>query len=127
MTGAAPYHLRGVNAPVAELTITAAAEHLKVSTATVKRRLHKGTLKGRQIPRPQGYTWLVEVDQDQGSTPTATTADAALITTLRDQVTILVEELAGRRREVQELHVLLQTAQTALNAAPTRPWWKIWR
>jgi len=108
---------------VQELTITAAAEHLQVSTATVKRRLHKGTLKGRQVPRPQGYTWLVEVDQDQGST----TADTTLITALRDQVAILVEELAGRRREVQELHVLLQTAQTALNAAPAQPWWKIWR
>jgi len=57
---------------MAELTITAAAEHLNVSTATVKRRLHKGTLNGRQVPRPQGYTWMVEVDQDQDNTPTTT-------------------------------------------------------
>jgi len=126
MTSAGPDHLRGVNAHVHELTITEASRHLGVSTATIKRRLAKGELKGRQVPRPQGFLWLIEVDQDQGNTPTATTADAALITTLRDQVAILVEELAGRRREVQELHVLLQTAQTALNAAPARPWWRFW-
>jgi len=110
---------------VHELTITEAARHLGLSTATIKRRLAKGELKGRQVPRPQGFLWLIEVE-DQGTTPTTTTADTALITTLRDQVAVLVEELAGRRREVQELHVLLQAAQTALNAAPARPWWRIW-
>jgi len=36
------------------------------------------------------------------------------------------EELDARRREVQELHVLLQTAQAALTAPESRPWWKIW-
>jgi len=117
---------------VAELTITAAAEHLNVSTATVKRRLHKGTLKGRQIPRPQGYTWLVEVDQDQSNT----TADAALIRALHDQVQAQAEELESRRREVQQLlathheeiqqlHTLL-AQQTALNAG-RRPWWRFWQ
>jgi len=120
---------------VAELTITAAAEHLQVSTATVKRRLHKGTLKGRQVPRPQGYTWLVEVDQDQGSTSTTTATDTALIKVLNDQVQAQAEELESRRQEVQqlltthheeirELHTLL-AQQTALNAG-RRPWWRIW-
>ena len=114
-----------------ELTITAAAEHLRVSTATVKRRLRNGTLKGRQVPRPQGYTWLIEVDQDQGST----TADAALIRTLNDQVQVQAKELEARRQEVQqllathheeirELHTLL-AQQTALNAG-RRPWWRFW-
>jgi len=122
MTGAAPGHLRRSIALVVELTITAAAEHLQVSTATVKRRLHNGTLKGRKVPRPQGYTWLVEVDQD--STPTTTTADATLITALRDQVQAQAEELEARRREVAELHQLLGQ-QTALNAG-RRPWWRFW-
>jgi len=120
---------------VQEITITAAAEHLQVSTATVKRRLRKGTLKGRQIPRPQGYTWLIEVDQDQDTTPPTTTADAALIRTLHDQVQAQGEELEARRREVQqllathheeirELHTLL-AQQTALNTG-RRPWWRFW-
>jgi len=112
---------------VAELTITAAAEHLQVSTATVKRRLHKGTLKGRQVPRPQGYTWMVEVDQDQDNHPLTTGSAEGINAPVQEltMITWLQEELSARRREVQELHVLLQTAQAAL-AAPRKPWWRFW-
>ena len=38
-------------------------------------------------------------------------------------VEILREELAEKNRQISELHRLL--AQTALNAAPGRPWWQI--
>ena len=40
-------------------------------------------------------------------------------------VEILREELAEKNRQISELHRLL--AQTALNAAPPRPWWRFWR
>ena len=40
-------------------------------------------------------------------------------------VEILREELAEKNRQISELHRLL--AQTALNAAPGRPWWQFWR
>jgi len=40
-------------------------------------------------------------------------------------VEILREELAEKNRQISELHRLL--AQTALNAAPGRPWWAFWR
>jgi len=44
-------------------------------------------------------------------------------------IEVLTEELEARRREVQELHVLLQTAQAAL-VAPKEgiktAWWKFW-
>jgi len=68
---------------------------------------------------------MVEVDQDQGSTPTTTTTDAALIKALHDQVQAQAEELESRRREISELHVLLQNAQAAL-PAPRKPWWRFW-
>jgi len=111
---------------VQELTITAAAEHLQVSTATVKRRLHKGTLKGRQVPRPQGYTWLIEVDQDQDSHPVTTGSSEGVNTPVQELTMIawLQEELTARRREVAELHQLL-AQQTALNSG-RRPWWRFW-
>jgi len=111
---------------VQELTITAAAEHLQVSTATVKRRLRNGTLKGRQIPRPQGYTWLIEVDQDQDNHPLTTGSSEGVNAPVQEITMIawLQEELTARRREVAELHQLL-AQQTALNAG-RRPWWKFW-
>ena len=111
-----------------ELTIIAAAEHLHVSTATVKRRLRNGTLKGRQIPRPQGYTWLIEVDQDQDNHPLTTGSSEGVNTPVQElsMVAWLQEELTARRREISELHVLLQNAQAAL-PAPRRLWWKFWK
>jgi len=112
---------------VQELTITAAAEHLQVSTATVKRRLRSGTLKGRQIPRPQGYTWLIEVDQDQDNHPLTTGSSEGVNAPVQELTMIawLQEELTARRREISELHVLLQTAQAAL-PTPRKPWWRFW-
>jgi len=78
---------------------------------------------------------MVEVAQDQGSTPTTTATDTALITALQNQVQAHAKELESRRQEVQqllathheeirELHTLL-AQQTALNAGH-RPWWKFW-
>jgi len=112
---------------VQELTITAAAGHLQVSPATIKRRLQKGTLKGRQVPRPQGYTWLIEVDQDQDTHPIITGSSDGVNAPVQELTMIawLQEELTARRREVQELHTLL-AQQTALNAG-RRPWWMFWK
>jgi hypothetical protein len=52
-----------------------------------------------------------------------------MVAMLQERVNAQQEELEARRREVQELHVLLQQAQAAL---PTprdhRPWWqRLWR
>jgi len=120
-----------------ELTVTEAAQVLGISTATVKRRLASGELTGRKEPRPQGSRWLVEVDTDHpqvtDSSVEGSSTGTAELTTL---VTVLQEELAARRQEVQqllathheeirELHVLLQNSQTALNAG-RRAWWKFW-
>jgi len=110
---------------MAELTITEASRILGLSTATVKRRLASGELTGRKEPRPQGTRWLVEVDTDRppltDSSLDGSSTGAAELT----MIAWLQEELTARRREISELHVLLQTAQAAL-AAPRKPWWRFW-
>ena len=109
-----------------EFTITAAAEHLQVSTTTVKRRLRKGTLKGRRVPRPQGYTWLIEVDQDRHPVTTGSSEEVnAPVQELTTMIAWLQEELTTRRREIQELHTLL--AQQAALSQGRRPWWMFWK
>jgi hypothetical protein len=98
---------------------------------------------------PQGFVWLVEVADepvafesavadDSGTIPTATaecTSHFEVIELLKNdlkerdkQISFLKEELESRRREIQELHVLLQQSQTALPAAgDNRSWWyKLW-
>jgi len=109
-----------------ELTVAEASRILGLSTATIKRRLASGELTGRKETRPQGTRWLVEVDTDRpqitDSSLKGSSTGTAELTTL---VTVLREELAARRREISELHVLLQNAQAAL-PAPHKPWWQFW-
>lgn len=41
-----------------------AARRLGVSIDTIERRLQSGELKGQKQPRPQGYTWLIELPEN---------------------------------------------------------------
>ena len=66
------------------------------------------------------------VVDSNGSIPDGVDGGGELVA-LRETVAILSEELEARRREVQELHVLLQHAQAALPAPKeNRPWWRFW-
>ena len=135
---------------MALVSVIEAAQYLGVSTHTIKRRLKKGELKGEQRATPQGFVWLVEVADDPvefespvadglGATPTATPEWAnhyeevieLLKSDLEDrdkQIGFLKEELEARRREVQELHVLLQQAQAALpTPKENHSWWRFWQ
>src|SRR5918999_1512728 len=134
---------------MALVSVIEAAQFLGVSTHTVKRRLKKGELKGEQQATPQGFVWLVEIADDpvelesavadgSGANPTATPEWAnhyeEVIELLKSdleardkQIGFLKEELEARRREVQELHVLLQQTQAALpTPRGNHPWWRFW-
>jgi hypothetical protein len=102
------------------VTIAEAARRLRLSEYTIRRRLRTGELPGEQVPTPQGYVWMVEVDDE----PPDTSADgevAALISVLREQ-------LEAKDKQIEQLHILLQQAQSALPAPRNgRPWWRVWR
>jgi hypothetical protein len=44
-----------------EVSMAEAAQMLGLSMDTVRRRLHRGELQGRQEPTAQGFRWWVEV------------------------------------------------------------------
>jgi chromosome segregation ATPase len=133
---------------MALVTLVEAAHQLGVSVDTVRRRLQKGELKGQQQPRPSGHIWLVELDEEvnQNSRLANSLADAehsdqaclaacqADINRLEEMVAMLQahivtqgRELEAKNQQIQELHVLLQTAQAALPAPREgRPWWQFW-
>ena len=46
------------------LSIQEASQKLGVTEHTIRRRLRKGEIHGEQIPRPQGFTWVVVVDDN---------------------------------------------------------------
>ncbi len=43
------------------VTVPEAATRLGIAPQTVKRRLKRGKLRGRQESTPQGFVWLVDV------------------------------------------------------------------
>ena len=135
---------------MALVTLAEAAHHLGVSVDTVRRRLQKGELQGQQQARPQGFIWLIDIPEETepSSSVAGSQVDAevnsevslaacqaeisrleSMVAMLQDRVNAQQEELEARRREVQELHVLLQHAQAALPAPrDNRPWWqRLWR
>ena len=113
------------------VNISVAAGHLGVSTETVRRRLRTGTLLGAKEKTAQGFRWVVTIpDAPPNNTPapgedTDNANGGALVVELKARVKNLEEQLTIRAGEIDQLHRLL--AQTALNAAPNRPWWKLWK
>jgi len=105
-----------------------AAVRLGVSPDTIRRRLSRGTLTGHQEPTAQGFRWKVELPESGQETNGHHDWDTLenLVMTLQAQIQTQADELEARRREVSELHVLLQTTQAALTAPKTRPWWRWW-
>jgi len=110
------------------MTINETAKHYGVSVNTIYRRLQSGLLMGNKVSNK----WWINV----GSPNDTTDGNHANVTDDGNDsnhandgngsalVEILREELTEKNRQISELHRLL--AQTALNAAPGRPWWRFW-
>ncbi len=122
------------------VSISEAAIRLGVTQDTIRRRIRKGELTASQEPRPQGYVWFVDVPEEELPSEDPPHPDFkeenSDVQLLREMMELLREELKtkdrqleAREREVQELHVLLQQAQTALSAPreERQSWWhKLW-
>jgi len=102
-----------------QMTIQQAATHLGVSQDTVRRRIRSGQLPATQTPRPQGFTWTVDLEG-----PAATSSN--------DQdhidngiVELLKEQLRVKDQQIDRLTQLL--GAKALSEGHSKPWWMFWR
>lgn len=126
------------------MDISEVAGRLGITPEAVRKRIARGSMEATK----QDGRWYVSVDEQAGNgqipptaaaTPILDVQDAEkrlpdivrqdqddknrLIEVLQGQVRSQGEELDARRREVQELHVLLQ--QSSLPPARhTRVWWR---
>ena len=111
------------------MTINETAKHYGVSGNTIRRRIQNGLLMGNKV----GNKWLINVASPNGAGPNGETPDyprqepepPALVNQMQARIDSLEAQLTTRAGEIDQLHRLL--AQTALNAAPGRPWWAFWR
>jgi hypothetical protein len=127
------------------LSISQAVTRLGVSEVTIRRRLRKGELTGHKRQTPQGYVWMIELPDDtsednkngsNGEGESLSEMVAALrsqvegqqelVDSLQAQVKAQQEELIAKNKQIEQLHVLLQQAQTALSAPREdhQPWWR---
>jgi hypothetical protein len=107
-----------------EVSMAEAAQLLDLSIDTVRRRLHRGELQGRQEPTAQGFRWWVEVPDifdpgyefgtaipgQNGSHSGATLEDASGATSNEPGST-----LAGPG-ELQALHKVIDVLQAQVKA-----------
>ncbi|MBN1366644.1 MAG: hypothetical protein JW967_01800 [Dehalococcoidales bacterium] len=108
-----------------ELSIADAAKRLGTSVDTIRRRISKGELKARKVASPHGEMYLVEIPDDAFPPPESPPSDnAGELQALRKTIAILETELESRRREVSELHILLQRATSSAPKPSSLPWWR---
>ena len=121
------------------MTINETAKHYGVSVNTIYRRLQSGLLMGNKV----GNKWWINMGSPNDSTVKGVTQDGnhanvtddgnhgnggnggPLVDQMQARIDSLETQLTTRAGEIDQLHRLL--AQTALNAAPGRPWWQFWR
>ena len=108
-----------------ELSIADAAKRLGTSVDTIRRRISKGELKARKVTSPHGEMYMVEIPDDAPPEPQSPPPDnSAEVEALRKTISILETELESRRREISELHILLQRATSPASKPPALPWWR---
>ena len=95
------------------VTKVEAARRLGVSIDTIERRLRRGELKAHKQPRPQGFTWMIQVAEEALQTPSntgvippvdtpeGTPETNAEVLRLEELVEVLKDEVVQLRRQLQ--------------------------
>jgi hypothetical protein len=121
-----------------QVAIPEAAQLLRLSEYTVRRRLRTGELTGHQVASPGGFTWMIELPDDlvldtpesgeMAEMRASLARMEAQIMSLEGQLQAKDRQLESKDRQIEQLHVLLQQAQAALpSVGDNRSWWhKLW-
>jgi hypothetical protein len=112
-----------------QVSIPEASRLLRVSENTVRRRLKSGELKGHHVGSVGGFAWMIELPDDsvQDAPESGEVAEMrASMTRMEAHITLLEGQLQAKDKQIEQLHVLLQQAQTALSAPreERQSWWR---
>ena len=112
---------------------TRAAQFLGITEDAIRKRIARGTLEGykedgKWFVRLPGSDQKIDrtgVQDDQ--TGVQTDGKDGVIAELRDRVASLETQISQKDHQLAEMLVVVRQSQAMLQAAPARPWWKIWR
>jgi len=129
-----------------------ASQLLGISEDAIRHRIARGKMEGYK-EGGRWYVYLQDKDDDSGtsgpdrdqtnvtSAPESGRTDGtdlsrvarlaiatmeARIESLEAQLHAKDEQLSTKDQQIDQLHQLCLLSQTALSAAPVRPWWKLW-
>jgi hypothetical protein len=119
------------------VSLSAAADRLGCSLDTIRRRLKRGELPGRQVARPQGFTWQVFLGDCPGpgahvrsQMPTSSGPDLAPLVALLERTQADLVQATATIAVLQAYGATLAAElactreRLALLEAPKRPpWW----
>ena len=123
-----------------QVTIAEAAERLRLSERTIRRRVKTGELPGSQLSTPQGFVWMVDLPDEwtigQVDSNGEVQALRGWIDQLSSQLDAMQSQLEAKDKQIEQLHVLLQQGQASLQQAQAalpvpkngqNAWWQFWR
>lgn len=98
------------------LPIEDAAHRLRLSVSTLRRRIRTGSLAVERQETPQGYRYVVLVQEPEGRAMESDSdgAVSAMASPLQDQLAELLAERDWPRRRAEELTTLLNREQEAV-------------
>jgi helix-turn-helix protein len=132
---------------IMQVTIAEAAERLRLSERTIRRRVKTGELPGSQLSTPQGFVWMVDLPDEwtigQADSNGEVQALRGWIDQLSSQLDAMQSQLEAKDKQIEQLHVLLQQGQASLQQAQAalqqaqaalpvpkngqNAWWQFWR
>lgn len=102
---------------MAKVGINEASRCLGVSSDTIRRRIKKGELPAYK----ENGVWYVDIPQTENASQDSSSGE---VQALKQLVEVLKDELEARRREIQELHVLLRDTRALPPGREIKPFWK---
>jgi len=100
-----------------------ASQRLGITEDAIRKRIVRGTLEGYK----EDGRWWVQIPDNGQSKPETDRTDGKdiAIAAMEARIESLETQLTAKDQQIDQLHHLL--AQTALEKAPARPWWRFWR
>jgi len=107
------------------VTVAKAAKVLGISEDGVRKRLKRGELSGEKIPRAQGFTWRVHLDNHNDHQDQHLESSIGEVEALRDTIAILKGELEHKNHQLGlTLLELTEMRKLALPAPKKNNWLK---
>tara|TARA_Y100001960_G_scaffold46902_3_gene47358 strand:+ start:6692 stop:7093 length:402 start_codon:yes stop_codon:yes gene_type:complete len=131
---------------LSRIKIKQAAEILGVSEKTIRRRISKGQIQATKGKTPQGFIYLIDVNDDINSTshdstkfknkanesnPPNNVLDMELLKKqfdLKDQqIESQKTQIESQMNQINELYKIIPKLESDINKISDRsPWWKFW-